>query len=195
MWSSRALVSAALVATVAANYTLPSGFDINQVDLSERGSWCTAERNTCPKICGGIASSNSCDPQSLSFSCVCDNGTTANVEPYMQTVPYFVCQKTYGQCITRHPDDLEGQEKCKASAKSCGTLNATETSSSSSSSATGSSTASATLATTTQAGDSSATASSTGSATTTTNAAALMVQEHSTSLFAAGLFFALRYVL
>lgn len=37
MWSSRVLVSAALVATVAANYTLPSGFDINQVDLSERG--------------------------------------------------------------------------------------------------------------------------------------------------------------
>ena len=33
---------------------------INQ--LCRKGSWCTAERNTCPKICGGIASSNTCDP-------------------------------------------------------------------------------------------------------------------------------------
>lgn len=36
MWSS-AVVFSAVVASVAANYTFPSGFDINKVDLSERG--------------------------------------------------------------------------------------------------------------------------------------------------------------
>lgn len=114
----------------------------------------------------------------------------------MQTVPYFVCHKTFDQCIANNPNDLQGQDKCKESVKDCGTLNATETTSSSSSSTTessGSMATMATMATTTQASDSTATASS--SPSSTPNAAVLMIQDHSTSLLAAGLFAALGFAL
>ena len=43
---------------------------------------------------------------------------------YQNTIPFFVCQENYKQCIQNHPNDLDGQNQCKANAK-CGTLNAT----------------------------------------------------------------------
>ncbi|KAA8642143.1 uncharacterized protein ATNIH1004_011084 [Aspergillus tanneri] len=184
----------ALVASAAAasNYTFPSGFDLNQVNPTTRASWCVAERNSCPKICGGVANANSCDPQTLDFTCTCSNGTDADVSPYEQTVPYFVCQENYAQCIQRSTS-LNDEDKCKDDRKECGSLNATEGSSSSSS--TTMSTTSLPTSTGSSAssnGRSTATSTSTGAAgTTTTNAAVRMAQEHAMGLVATVFFVAL----
>ncbi|RHZ71049.1 hypothetical protein CDV55_108473 [Aspergillus turcosus] len=188
---SIAIVLSTLVAATAAqnnNYTFPSGFNIALVSSTDK-----AERNTCPVICGGIADSNSCDSESLQFSCVCSNGTVADVSPYMQTIPFFVCQATYAQCIQASSTQDE-DAKCTAAQKQCGTLNATDSS-------TSSTTTSSALSTATQ---SVTQAESTATATTTTsssasakasNAAIRLAGEHATGVIATVLFFAARLLL
>ncbi|PLB54275.1 hypothetical protein P170DRAFT_12103 [Aspergillus steynii IBT 23096] len=186
-------------ATAANNYTLPEGFDLNKVNPSTRASWCVAERNACPKICGGVSNANSCDPSTLDFTCTCGNGSAANVEPYQGTVPYFVCQENFGQCIERS-SSLDEEEKCKDARSGCGSQNASESSSSSSTT-----TSATSLPTATESSDSSdddeesstatRTSSSTGSAATTTNAAVRMAQDHATGVLATVFFLALRLTL
>jgi hypothetical protein len=103
----------------------------------------------------------------LDFSCVCSNGTTPNVGLYMNTIPFFVCQATYAQCVAAHPNDLQGQQQCTDNAK-CGTLNATAqaaAASSSSAAATSSSTPSSTSASTSATKSGSSTASTSAKAT------------------------------
>ena len=125
----------------------------------------------------------------LDFSCVCDNGTTPDLSPYENTIPFYVCKETFVQCIANNPNNLQGQDYCKGNA-TCGTVNAASTSTSATSTPSAApSTTQAAAATT--AG--SATASSTGSATgasasptSSKGAAALqMAQDHSTGFFAA----------
>ncbi|KAK1138991.1 hypothetical protein N8T08_001635 [Aspergillus melleus] len=186
-------------ATAASNYTFPEGFDLNKVDSSERASWCVAERNACPKICGGVSNANSCDPSTLDFTCTCGNGTDANVALYQQTVPYFVCQANFAQCIERSPG-LDEQEKCKEARSECGSLNASEASSSSSKT-----TSATSLPTATDSSDSSnddeetssatSTTSSTASSASATNAAVRMAQDHATGVLATVFFLALRIAL
>ncbi|WEW60082.1 hypothetical protein PRK78_005566 [Emydomyces testavorans] len=76
---------------------------------------------------------------------------------FKNTLPYFICQANFGQCIQQHPNDLDGQKVCKDGQKACGTREATDSSSSQT-----------TLSTAT-AGP---TSSRTGSATTTASNAA-----------------------
>ncbi|EAW11811.1 uncharacterized protein ACLA_005670 [Aspergillus clavatus NRRL 1] len=198
---SFAVVLSTLVAATAAtsSYTLPAGFNIGQILPAERNSWCLAERNACPKICGGTTNSNSCDPQTLDFACVCSNGTTANVEPYTQTIPFFVCQATFAQCIAAAAT-LDDDEKCKDAQKKCGTEDPFSSDSSSTTTTSSSSvpTATETESSTGKQVETSATASSTTSSTAsaqTSNAAIRVGQEHSTGLMATVFFFAARLLL
>ena len=36
------------------------------------------------------------------------------MDRYLQTIPYFICQQTYRECIADHPNDLQGQSNCEA---------------------------------------------------------------------------------
>ncbi|RMJ20839.1 hypothetical protein PHISP_08289 [Aspergillus sp. HF37] len=197
------LAVSALVASVAANnYTFPPGFNLNLVDMGARSSWCAAQRNVCPKICDGFAVDNTCDPTTLDFKCVCGDSGPANVEEYIQTVPFFVCMEDFGQCINANERDQMAQEKCKKQKQNnCPTKNATADSAStttSSASSTAAATMSETATTTLNKGEgSSATSASSSSAATTTtaNAAVLLAQEYSTGLLATALFAALRLAL
>ncbi|KAI9370487.1 hypothetical protein BJX61DRAFT_544568 [Aspergillus egyptiacus] len=105
------------------NWTLPAGFDLNQVDSQTKSAWCLGQRNACPKICGGSASINRCDDDTLDFDCTCSNGTAASVELYKETVPFYVCEENFAQCISRS-NSLDGDEECKAGREQCGSLNA-----------------------------------------------------------------------
>ncbi|KAB8067652.1 hypothetical protein BDV29DRAFT_85220 [Aspergillus leporis] len=192
------LFLSALVASAAAasNYTFPAGFDLNQVKPADKSSWCLAQRNTCPKICGGVADKNTCDTQTLTFTCTCSNGKDADVTPYMETVPFFVCHENYRQCIERSTD-LDGDEKCKAAEKQCGSKNASEASSSSSSttSATSLPTSTGSGSSNRQSTSTSTSTSSASTSTTTSNAAVRMAQDHATGILATVLFVGLRLVL
>lgn len=60
----------------------------------------------------------------LIYSCVCPNGTVPDSSAFQQTVPFFVCEANYGQCIDRNANQAEAQAACRAN-QQCGTRNAT----------------------------------------------------------------------
>ncbi|KAI9924135.1 hypothetical protein ASPWEDRAFT_38468 [Aspergillus wentii DTO 134E9] len=186
---------AASVAASSGNYSLPDSFNVGEVELSTRNSWCTAERNSCPKICGGVAYGNTCDPETLDFTCTCVNGTAADTEPYTNTIPYFVCQANYAQCINAHPDDADGQQECKDNAK-CGSKDPSDATSSSTTTSSSSSATSATstASVTNKDAVTGSTTASSETASSTTNAAGTL-RDHSTGLLATALFLAVRLVL
>ncbi|KAJ5356468.1 hypothetical protein N7517_011077 [Penicillium concentricum] len=198
MRSSIILISTLATAVMGANstdsaYTLPAGFNIGLVKPGEPSTWCSAQRNTCPDICQKGTKLNSCDASTLQFTCVCSDGSIPDVTPYLQTVPFYVCQSTYGQCIDAHPDDAEGQRACKKAAV-CGSKNASETTTTASSSST---MASSTVAMATATESSSSETSSVAPASTTTNAAVALgdLTQYSTGLMAGLMFLAARMVL
>ncbi|KAJ5817959.1 hypothetical protein N7447_007967 [Penicillium robsamsonii] len=200
MRSSIIFISALATAVMGANstdsaYTLPAGFNIGLVKPGEPNSWCSAQRNTCPDICQKGTKLNSCDAATLKFTCVCSDDSVPDVTPYLQTVPFYVCQATFGQCIDAHPDDAEGQRACKKAAV-CGSKNASETTTTASSSSS-SAMASTTLAMATATESSSSETSSVAPASTTTNAAVALgdLTQYSTGLMAGLMLVAARMVL
>jgi hypothetical protein len=132
-------------------------------------------------------------PQStLSFNCVCADGSVPDVSPYIETVPFYVCEETYGQCINSHPNDAESQRACKAAA-TCGSKNATAEDTTTSTTTAASTTLA--MATSTGSSGSSQTTSSVAAASTTTNAAVSGLEGYSTGLMAGAMFLAARLFL
>lgn len=137
----------------------------------------------------------------MTFSCKCEDGEDADLEEYKNTIPFFVCQTNFGNCIADHPDDADGQDQCKKD-NQCGSKNATEATTSSSksdddndddddddddSSSTSASSSSM---------PSSVDAVSSGSSNSPTSSPnAALIQQHPTGLLAAALFVAARLVL
>lgn len=115
------------------------------------------------------------------------------MSPYKQTVPFYVCEANYGQCINSHPNDADGQRACKKSAN-CGSKNASAESTTSSTTTTASST---TLATATATETEPSATSSVAAAATTSNAAVALgdMTQYSTGLMAGLMFVAARMIL
>lgn len=42
--------------------------------------------------------SNTCDPASLTYSCVCSSGLSPNATEYSQTIPYYICTQYNTNC-------------------------------------------------------------------------------------------------
>lgn len=57
----------------------------------------------------------------FTFSCECEDGTTPDVSKYKSTLPYFICEETFAQCISNNAGDAAGQKTCKED-KNCGTI-------------------------------------------------------------------------
>ncbi|KAK5681529.1 hypothetical protein LTS10_006061 [Elasticomyces elasticus] len=155
----------------AQNYSTsgPLSIDPNSVPYATRLSWCRAQQNSCPMLCGGVAQPNTCDSNTLNYTCTCTNGQQPNITNYDQTIPAFVCAQWKGACTAAHPDDLVGQTACQS--VTCGSANASDASSSSSSSASGSMTASSTASSTGGAVVGGASSASSGAASATSAAA------------------------
>lgn len=124
----------------------------------------------------------------LKFDCVCADGTTPDVSQYQQSVPFYVCEANYGQCIDAHPNDANGQRACKQAAN-CGTKNASAADATSSSAAPSSTIAMATSS------ESGASSTSVAAQSTTTNAAIALGEGYSTGLMATVMFVAARMFL
>lgn len=79
--------------------------DPSSVSESDRTFWCNSQITQCPLICLQPPSEtpniidNTCDQESLTFSCVCGDGLSPNVTQYTQTLPYFICQEWGNQCV------------------------------------------------------------------------------------------------
>ncbi|KAJ4577920.1 hypothetical protein HRR86_002973 [Exophiala dermatitidis] len=185
--SSAASVAASTTVSQVMPPIATASFNPASVDTTTAFNWCHAQLNTCPQICGGSASQNKCDQTSFTYTCVCANGTVPDCTAFTETLPFYICQETYVQCINNHPNDAQGQATC-ASNEQCGTRNATaealaQTSAAASSSAAATSSAAASSS---ASGSGSATAASnSASATQSGLAAPGLSQQISTGVFAA----------
>jgi hypothetical protein len=177
MFSKSIVAFALLASSVAAQNTT---INPNSVDASTRSSWCSGELSTCGILCSGNTDSNTCDPTSLNYTCACSsNSSTPGLQYYTQSMPTFICEQIYANCIAAGQNVAAAQKVCTTNEQNnCGHLDPANFTAAAASS-TASSTASAT-------GSSAAT----GSAATTSatkGAAAALGRDFSTGIVAAGI--------
>merc|ERR1712230_103661 len=102
--------ASSVAATSTVSQVMPpaatASFNPAGISSTDAFNWCHAQLNTCPYIC------------------VCANGTVPDCTAFTQTLPYFICQETYIQCINNNPNDAQAQSVC-ADNEQCGTRNAT----------------------------------------------------------------------
>lgn len=118
----------AVLAVAAAFSTLANAdyvIDPNSVPLSTRNYWCEQEKTTCPLICQQTEPrttiDNSCDPETLTYGCLCGNNKQPNVSEYSLSLPYFICTQWVIQC-----KDACSTDACKSDCQQknlCGAQN------------------------------------------------------------------------
>jgi len=141
------LFRSALVAVAAVfSSVAQADYVINpkSVPLSTRQAWCASELSSCPIICQqfppGTTLVNKCDPDHLTYGCLCGNNQQPNISEYSLTLPYFVCTEYGNQCVKGCGQDNTCASACRAN-NPCGAsnpkrYNTTSTASSPTSSAT-----------------------------------------------------------
>ncbi|KAH0252036.1 hypothetical protein KCU84_g24257, partial [Aureobasidium melanogenum] len=144
-----------------------------------RANWCRAEFNTCNVLCGnGGFKTNSCDNNSLQYSCICNSGLTPDMSQYDSTVPTYECQTYKGQCLSTNAGNITAQDLCQkitCASQTASNLVSSSTMASSSSSAASSASSAAASTTSAVATGSQTAASSAASATHTGAANALSI--------------------
>lgn len=72
-----------------------------------------------------VASANSTLQTTLEYSCTCSNGSAPGLEYYLQTLPTFICEQAFKDCIDANVGNARGQTNCTDNIQSqCGTINA-----------------------------------------------------------------------
>ncbi|KAL7939719.1 hypothetical protein V8C35DRAFT_14390 [Trichoderma chlorosporum] len=108
----------AVVAATMAFASVAQGYSIdpNSVPLSTRQNWCASETSTCPIICQQTTSKptivNDCDPNALTFGCLCGDNKQPNVSEYTLTLPFFICQEYVVQCRNNCGSDNTCASNC-----------------------------------------------------------------------------------
>ncbi|KLU83474.1 hypothetical protein MAPG_02534 [Magnaporthiopsis poae ATCC 64411] len=96
--------------------------DLNKVPSDKRSDWCNGERGVCDTLCGVPNTKNDCDPATLQFACTCQNGSAPGLQYYQNSLPTFICEEAFTQCIAASVGDRTGQDKCTKDVRSlCGT--------------------------------------------------------------------------
>ncbi|KAK4105433.1 hypothetical protein N658DRAFT_503578 [Parathielavia hyrcaniae] len=113
----------ALTVAAAQNFTI----DPSKVEPVQKSEWCGAQYNSCKELCDNRLTKNECDPTSLAYSCICSNGTAPGLQYYIHTIPTFVCDQAYADCIAANINSAKAQDGCKTNIKEkCGTLDPAE---------------------------------------------------------------------
>jgi len=109
-------IALAVAATFAAVAQADYYIDPNSVDLGLREYWCDNEKSTCPIICQqvkpGTTLVNTCDPEALTYGCLCGDNKQPNVSEYSLTLPYYVCQEWGVQCVANCNADTACESAC-----------------------------------------------------------------------------------
>ncbi|KAH6853371.1 hypothetical protein B0I37DRAFT_4961 [Chaetomium sp. MPI-CAGE-AT-0009] len=91
--------------------------DPDTVSPSLRKAWCSDQRSMCTPICletsTGKPQVNTCDPDTLTYGCVCSDGKQPNVTEYTLTLPYHVCTAWGTQCVTNCGSDSTCASDCR----------------------------------------------------------------------------------
>lgn len=115
--------------------------DPDSVSMSLKKAWCNDQRSSCPTIClqttTGPPEVNTCDPETLTYGCVCSDHKQPNVSEYTLTLPYHVCTAWGTQCVagcgSNNQCSSDCREKHPCGAQSPIRANATTTSATSAS--------------------------------------------------------------
>ncbi|KAL8387571.1 hypothetical protein RB595_009818 [Gaeumannomyces hyphopodioides] len=98
--------------------------DLSKVSSDRRSDWCTGERAVCETLCGApntYPTKNDCDASTLQYACTCQNGTAPGLQYYQNSLPTFICEEAFNQCIAASVGDSTGQTKCERDIRSlCG---------------------------------------------------------------------------
>ncbi|KAH8658477.1 hypothetical protein BX600DRAFT_66032 [Xylariales sp. PMI_506] len=107
-------IATGAIALVASSVLVSADFTIdpNSVPLSTRSEWCTSEISVCDTLCGSAATSNTCDATALTYTCTCSDGSTPAVDQYINTLPWFICEAAYSQCVESAGNDAAAQSNC-----------------------------------------------------------------------------------
>jgi hypothetical protein len=135
-FTATALASAALLSLAAAQdqYTI----NPDSVTEANRKFWCNSQITQCPvsraipifnhKSSNNLLSQliclqppsetpttndNTCDSDTLDYSCECGDGLRPNVTQYTQTMPFFICQEWGNQCVTACNGDNACSSACR----------------------------------------------------------------------------------
>ncbi|KAF4555259.1 Hypothetical protein D9617_2g052120 [Elsinoe fawcettii] len=167
LYTSLLIAASALATSVSAQIQINPG----SVPQAERNGWCEAQRNTCPQICQNGTTQNNCDPNLLTYNCVCSSGATPNISDYQTTLPFFVCQTSIAQCVAA-TNDAAAQGRCRD--VTCGQRNASSLAATTSSAAPSSTSASQTSSSAASGSSGSPSGSSTSSASPAASSGAAM---------------------
>lgn len=136
MRSFTAAVAFSALSVVAALNGTAFTIDPTEVDASLRNSWCIAQRNTCITLCDNNPDTDTCEQDTLDYSCLCSNGSAPGLQYYTETIETFVCKQAFEDCINANVGSQSGQQNCTDSIDAkCGTLDPTDYSASGSTSA------------------------------------------------------------
>ncbi|ESZ93910.1 hypothetical protein SBOR_5703 [Sclerotinia borealis F-4128] len=183
----KSIVGLTIVALVAAQdggTTYNSTIDPATVPAPTRSQWCSGEISTCGTLCSGNYDANTCDTETLNYTCTCSsNQSSPGLQYYTQTMPTFICQQVHNNCIVAGENDAAAQKVCNENEKTnCGHLdpdNFTAAAATSASSSSASATATDTSASTAT--------SAAPAATSSAAASALNIgREYGTGILAAG---------
>ncbi|CZR51672.1 uncharacterized protein PAC_01549 [Phialocephala subalpina] len=132
-----AISLASLALAQSSNTTL----DPNSITLSLRSQWCQAQINTCGILCSGNNNDNTCTPDTLTYDCICaSNSSSPDLAAYTQTLPTFICEQLYTNCISAASGNASAQADCQTNIEDgCGKLDPAKFDASASSSSSASS--------------------------------------------------------
>ncbi|KAI1805905.1 hypothetical protein F4811DRAFT_513023 [Daldinia bambusicola] len=114
MISTRAaavVLSALALVSAQANSNSTFKIDPTDVDISDRVAWCQGQQDSCGTLCGSVVQ-NSCSTDSLDFQCVCQGNNEPDMNDYMNTMPWFVCERLQRNCIAANENNAAGQKNC-----------------------------------------------------------------------------------
>ncbi|KAI1659874.1 putative amidoligase enzyme-domain-containing protein [Daldinia decipiens] len=115
------VLSALALVSAQANSNSTFKIDPTEVDISDRVNWCQGQQDSCSTICGSVVQ-NGCSVDTLDFQCVCQGGNEPDMNEFMNTVPWFVCERLQSDCITQNENNAAGQKNCTSTfGDKCGT--------------------------------------------------------------------------
>ncbi|KAI2614369.1 uncharacterized protein GGS25DRAFT_517218 [Hypoxylon fragiforme] len=95
--------------------------DPSLVTTPDKVTWCQGQQDSCGTLCGS-PTVNNCDTNTLNFQCVCQGGNEPDLNVYMNTMPWFVCERLQQNCITATENNAAGQKNCTSTfGDKCGT--------------------------------------------------------------------------
>ncbi|PYH94778.1 hypothetical protein BO71DRAFT_220532 [Aspergillus ellipticus CBS 707.79] len=109
-------------------YGQTNSTDISSVPIATRDQWCQSQTSSCPLLCyqvpgtSGSPKENTCNPKTLAYSCICNNGLSPNASQYSQTIPYFLCTSQNDDCVKACNGDSTCQSDCRTQ-HPCGAQN------------------------------------------------------------------------